>query len=1093
MSKLPLRSILFVTWLVASPFTAFAQQETATITGSVKDQSGAIVPKATVTVTNIQTNISIKTEADDAGFYIIPSLRPGDYSVTAETAGFPKIVRTGVTLQVAQVARIDLTVRAGQLTETVEVVGATPLLDTQTSSRGLVIDEKKIVELPLNGRDYNQLALLSPGVLPGTPRLASVNFKGVLNVNGNRTFNNVFLLDGVDNISYSNSFRGENVQLVQPSIEALQEFKIQTNAYSAEYGRSSGAVVNATIKSGTNRLRGSIYEFMRDDALDANNFFSNALNAPKPKRERNQFGAAVGGPLVRNKTFWFGDYEGLRDLEGVPRVRQLPTAAEKAGIFSTSVVDPFAAGRPEFPRNAQGQWVIPRERWDPVGAAIVALIPDPNVAGSTIYASTPVTDTRQDQFDVRIDHQFKTNLTFFGRFSFVDTLTFRPAPLLGLAEGSFNDAFGSNDNRSQGLALGATWTISPTLVGDIRFGYARGDYYTYPPNFGVDGAAQVGLKNVPNDPAIVGGVPKVNIQGFDAVGRHTSTPQFQTPRSWNPRATFSLSRGAHFFKFGAEFLHVQTRINDLNATVGRMNFENRFTNRAVGDLLLGLPSQLALTSYTVMDQGQDMQFYFVQDDYRLSPKLTANAGVRYEYANPPVERDDQFSNFDPTTGTMIFAKDGSTYERALIHPDRNNVAPRLGFTYTPWTRVVVRGGYGIFYTHTVRQGREGLLGFNPPYLVDNLLQTSVSGAAAVASAAPFRLVDGYPSGLLDPNALSPTVMRRGQDPNQRTPYIQQFNIGVQYELMPDIVLDVAYVGNKGTKLNGFRNLNQRAVITNPDGSQSAGARPYPALGDIQWMENRVSSTYNSLQMRLEKRFTQGLSGMVSYTLGEALTGAVDHISTSGGGAGIDTGVFREPQDAYNLDAERGPSEFDIRHRFVASYVWELPFGNGRRFGKDWSRAIDFVLGGWQVTGIHVLQSGLALTATLGGSTVLNIGGERRARPDLVGNPELPESERTLARWFNTDAFAAFSPSPRAFGNAGVGIMRGPGTANFDFTFAKNFRVDDHRSFQFRTELFNAFNHPNFGPPNIMRDSTGFGQILSAANARIVQFGLKFYF
>lgn len=1085
--------MLLVTWLCACPPTAFAQQETATITGSVRDASGAIVPRATVTVTNIQTNISVKTESDEAGFYVIPSLRPGEYSVSAESAGFPKIVRTGVTLQVAQVARIDLTLQAGQLTEVVEVVGATPLLDTQTSSRGLVIDEKKIVELPLNGRDYNQLALLSPGVLPGTPRLASVNFKGVLNVNGNRTFNNVFLLDGVDNISYSNSFRGENVQLVQPSIEALQEFKIQTNAYSAEFGRSSGAVVNATIKSGTNTLRGSVYEFLRDDALDANNFFSNALNAPKPKRERNQFGVAAGGPLIRNRTFWFGDYEGLRDLEGIPRVRQVPTAAEKAGLFSTAVVDPFAPGRPEFSRNAQGQWVIPQDRWDPVGAAIVALIPDPNVAGSTIYASTPVTDTRQDQFDVRIDHQFANNVTFFGRYSFVDTLTFRPAPLPGLGEGSFNDAFGSNDNRSQGLALGLTWTISPTVVGDIRFGYARGDYYTNPPNFGVDGAAQIGLRNVPNDPAIVGGVPKVNIQGFDAVGRHTSTPQFQTPRSWNPRATFSLSRGAHFIKFGAEFLHVQTRINDLNATIGRMNFENRFTNRAVGDLLLGLPSQLALTSYTVMDQGQDMQFYFIQDDYRLSPTLTANVGLRYEYANPPVERDNQFANFDPDTGTMVFATDGSTYDRALIEPDRNNVAPRVGFAYTPWSRMVVRGGYGVFYTHTVRQGREGLLGFNPPYLVDNLLQTSVTGAAAVASAAPFHLVNGYPSGLLDPNSLSPTVMRRGQDPDQRTPYIQQYNIGVQYELMTDLVLDVAYVGNKGTKLNGFRNLNQRAVITNANGSQSAGARPYPAFGDIQWMENRVSSSYNSLQMRLDKRFSNGLSGMVSYTWGEALTGAPDHISTSGGGAGIDTGVFREPQDANNLRAERGPAEFDVTHRFVASYIWELPVGRGRRFGKEWNGPMEFLLGGWQVSGIHVVQTGLALTATLGGSTVLNIGGERRARPNLVGNPVLPESERTLARWFNTDAFAAFSPAPQAFGNAGVGIMRGPGMANFDFTLAKNFRVNDRRSFQFRTEFFNAFNHPNFGPPNIARDSSGFGQILTAGNARIIQFGLKFYF
>src|SRR5687767_461512 len=1084
---------LLAVLLCALPAAVFAQQETATIAGTVTDATGAVVPHAVVIVTNVQTGISVRTEANDAGTYVVPSLRPGDYSIAVESQGFQKTVRTGVTLQVAQVARIDVTLQTGALTEAVEVVANTPLLDTLTSSRGSVIDQKKIVELPLNGRDYNQLALLSPGVLPGTPRLASVNFKGVLNVNGNRTFNNVFLLDGVDNISYSNSFRGENVQLVQPSIEALQEFKIQTNAYSAEFGRSSGAVVNATIKSGTNVVRGSVYEFVRNDRLDANNFFSNALGAPKPKRERNQFGAAVGGPLVRNKTFWFGDYEGLRDQEGVPRVRQVPTAAEKAGLFSSSVVDPFAAGRPAFPQNAQGQWVIPRNRWDPVGAAIVALIPDPNVPGSTIYASTPVTDTRQDQFDVRIDHLITNSLTFFGRYSFVDTLTFRPGPLPGLAEGSFNDAFGSNDNRSQGLALGLTWTISPSLVGDIRFGYARGDYYTYPPNFGIDGAAEVGLRNVPNDASIVGGVPKIQIQGFGAAGRHTSTPQFQTPRSWNPRATFSWNHGAHFIKFGAEFLHVATEINDLNATIGRMNFENRFTNLAVGDLLLGLPSQLALTSYTVMDQGQDMQFYFIQDDYRISPQLTANVGVRYEYATPPRERNNQFANFDPVSGTMVFATEGDTFERALIHPDRNNFAPRIGFAYNPAARWVVRGGYGVFYTHTVRQGREGLLGFNPPYLVDNLLQTGVTGAAAVASAAPFRLVQGYPSGLLNPNTLAPTVSRRAQDANQRTPYIQQYNIGVQYELMPDVVLDVAYVGNKGRKLNGFRNLNQRAVITNPDGSQSAGARPYPAFGDIQWMENRVSSSYDSLQLRLEKRFTNGLTGNVSYTLGEALSGAPDHISTSGGGAGIDTGVFREPQDGNNLRAEYGPTEFDIRHRFVMSYIWELPFGRGRHWGSGWNRAMDLAFGGWQVTGIHVLQSGLALTATLSGANVVNLGGERRARPNLVGEPELPESERTVERWFNTDAFAAFSPAPQAFGNAGVGIMRGPGLANFDFTLAKNFNLEQQRYFQFRTELFNAFNHPNFGPPNIARDSTGFGRILTAANARIIQFGLKFYF
>src|SRR5262247_496544 len=620
-------SILLIGLLtLCSPF-ALAQQETATITGEVRDANGSVVSKATITVTNVETNVSIKSETNDQGVYTVPSLKPGQYSITVEKAGFKKTVRSGVTLQVNQVAPLDVIMQVGELNTVVEIVEATTLLETQTSSRGSVIDQKKIVDLPLNGRDYNQLALLSPGVLPGTPRLASVNFKGVLNVNGNRTFNNVFLLDGVDNISYSNSFRGENVQLVQPSIEALQEFKIQTNAYSAEFGRSSGAVVNATIKSGTNNIHGSVYEFLRNDALDANNFFSNALRAPKPVRERNQFGGAVGGPLVKNRTFWFADYEGLRDQEGVPRVRLVPTAAEKAGLFSVPVVDPFAPGRTDFGKNPAGQWVIPQERWDPVSAAIVKLIPDPNVPGTTIFASTPVTSTRQDQFAVRADHQFASNITFFGRYSFVDTNTFRPSPLPGLAEGSFNDAFGANLNRSQGLAFGLTWTFSPSFVGDFRFGFARGNYFTNPPNFGVDGPAQIGLKNVPNDPAILGGVPKVNIQGFDAVGRHTSTPQFQTPRSLNPRASLSWTHGAHFVKFGGEFLHVQTRINDLNATIGRINFDNRFTNRAVGDLLLGLPSQLALTSFTVMDQGQNMQFYFIQDDYKITSKLTLNIGL----------------------------------------------------------------------------------------------------------------------------------------------------------------------------------------------------------------------------------------------------------------------------------------------------------------------------------------------------------------------------------------------------------------------------------------------------------------------------------
>jgi Carboxypeptidase regulatory-like domain len=1085
----PFLTVIVASFLLAS---GLAQTSTGILTGTVSDSTDAVLAGVRVTATSTDRNTSQYTVTNDVGSYVIPALIPGDYTISAGLAGFKRFTREGVTLQVNETVKIDIRLEIGAVEDMIRVTAAAPMLETETGSRGSVIDQQKMLELPLNGRDYNQLALLSPGVLPGTPRLLSANFKGAINVNGNRVFNNTFLLDGVDNVSYSSSFRGDNAQIIQPSVETLQEFKIQTNGYSAEFGRSSGAVINATTRSGSNSLRGSVYEFLRNDALDANNFFSNAFGSPKPVRKRNQFGGAVGGPLIHDKAFWFADYEGLREREGVPYTRVVPTALEKAGLFNTPVVDPFTPGRAEFDRNAAGLWVIPRDRWDPVAANIVGLIPDPNVPGTNILASTPINRTRSDQFDVRIDHKLLNNSWLFARYSFGDSTIFRPAPLPGLAEGSFSDTFGSTQNRSQGLAVGFTRMFSPLFVADFRLGWTRGDYFSYPPNFGVDGPALVGLNNVPNDQRIVGGLPKILFQEYDAIGRHTSTPQSQTPRTWNPRTTLSLHQGKHFLKFGFEFLHARTEINDLSATIGAMGFVNRFTGRSLGDFLLGLPSQLALTSLTLVDQTQRMYFSFVQDDFKLSPTLTLNVGLRYEYATPPVVRDNRLANFDPATETMILAKGGSTFDRSLIHPDRNDWAPRSGFSYSPRSGWVVRGAYGVFYSHTVRQGREGMLGFNPPFLVDNLILSNAFGPSAVASAAVFRLRDGYPQGLLT-NATSPFLLRRGQDPNQRSPYIQQFNFGIQRQLARDLLLDVAYVGNKGTKLPGFRNLNTPAVITNPNGTQSAGLRPYLNLGDIQWMENRALSNYNALQLGLEKRFSGGLSASASYTWGKALTDSPDHLSTSAPPPSLDTGVYRVPQNANNLRAERGPAEFDVNHRFVASYVYELPWGRNRHWGRSWSAAVAHVLGGWQLSGIHVLQSGLPLTAVLAGSTALNLGSERVARPNLVGDPNLPGSQQTVDHWFNTKAFALPGPAPQAFGNAGVGIVRGPGISNFDFSLSKNINFDESRFIQFRTEFFNAFNHTNFNQPDIRADASTFGRILSASSARIIQFRLKAVF
>jgi hypothetical protein len=1070
-----------------------AQTPAATLVGSVQDQTGAVLRNATVTVTDLDRGTSQVTRSDETGNFALTALRPSRYSIVAELAGFRKYVQEGISLQVSDVVHVDIRLAVGSIEETMQVQTDMPIVETATSSRGSVIDQQRILDLPLNGRDYNQLALLSPGVLQPTPRLGILNFKGAMNMNGNRAFSNGFVLDGVDNVSYSSSYRGENAQVIQPSVEALQEFRILTNAYSAEFGNASGGVITATVRSGSNAVHGSVYEFLRNDALDANNFFSNAFGSEKPIRQRNQFGAAAGGPLVRNRTFWFANYEGLRGREGAPQSRAVPSALEKAGIFNTPVFDPYAPGKPLFSQNASGQWVIPPDRWDSVAARIVGLIPDPNVPGTNIYASTPVTRTRSDQFDVRIDHQIAPGTQLFGRYSFVDSNVFRPAPLPGLAEGSYSDAFGSSDNRSQGGAVGLTRIFSSSFVGDFRVGWTRGDYATAPPNAGVDGPAVVGLTNVPSDPGIVGGLPKIGLQGYDAIGRHTSTPQFQTPQTWNLRSTFSVHHGKHLVKFGAEYLGVRTRINDLTAPIGAMSFVGVFSGSSVGDLLLGLPSVLALTSYSVIDQSQRLYSGFVQDDYRVTQSLTLNLGLRYEYGTPPVEKNNRFANFDPVSGSMQLAKDGSVFDRSLIHPDRNNWAPRVGFSYAPLPGWAIRGAYGVFYSQRVRQGREGMLGFNPPHLVDNLIISPVFGPTAVASAAVFQLANGYPQGLLNPAFLSPFVYRRAQDPNQRTPYVQQFTLGVQRELLPNLLLDIAYVGTKGTKLPGLRNINASSVIVNANGTQSAGPRPYFGFGDIQWMENRAFSNYNSLQIGLEKRFSGGLSALASYTWGKAIADSADHLSTSLVGPGIDTGVFSVPQNPRDLRAERGPAEFDVTHRLVASYTFELPWGRNRRWGQFRNSALDLLLGNWQVSGIQVLQSGLPLTVTLGGPTVLNLGSDRVGRPDLIGDPELPGSQRTVERWFNTDAFTIPGPPPQAFGNSGVGVVRGPGLAKFDFSLAKKIALDESRYFQFRTELFNAFNHPAFGPPDIRRESSTFGRILSAGDARIIQFALKLHF
>ncbi len=1111
--------------LLVLPAILPAQSELATLTGTVGDPSGAVIGGASVKVTHEATNLSASAVSNESGRYFIPSLRPGVYTISASHAGFKTRVHSGVTLQVNQTAMLDLKLDVGDVAEQVTVAGEAPLLETQTSGRGSVIDQKKIVELPLNGRDYNQLALLSPGVLMATPRLQSIGFKGAFNVNGNRAFHNAFLLDGVDNTSYSNSFRGGNVQVVQPSIEALQEFKIQTNAYSAEFGRSSGALINAVIRSGTNTLHGSGYEFHRNDDLDAANFFSNKAGAPKPFRLRNQIGGTLGGPIIRNKSFLFGDYEGLRDRAGTVRFTSVPQAAWREGRFTVPIANPLNpndSGQ-DFRRPATADcndrsgncWIIPANLIDPVGKKVIDVSPNPNtgVPGQVDnnYVHVPIERNRTDQFDVRFDHSLNDKITLFSRYSFSDTELFKPAPRPGLAEGSFNDTFGAAQWRSQQVAAGGTWVVSPTKVVEIRYGYSRGNFFQTPPNFGSGCPDKlIGLKGAPTDESVCGGIPVMDFPGGNLrrIGRTTSVPQFQTPRSWTYRTSLASVRGNHAFKFGGELIGLETGIRDVSSLLGRFNYTGRFTNQngqwqgALADLLLGFPTRYQQDSNTVFNQFQKLYALYAQDDWKVSSKLTMNLGLRYEFSTPPRERGFLWSNINQETRAFELAKKGGLFQEALIRPDYNNFAPRIGIAWTPVSRTVLRLAYGIFFNHSNRQGREGLLGFNLPFIVQ--ADANIGGSQNLKAAdAIFRLQDGVPAGFVDIRRVNQrTVGRKAQDMGQRTTYVQQWNFSIQREVLRDLLFEIAYVGNKGAKLAAFRNLNQRAFTFNAAGAPVVGAFPLAGEGfegEIQLLENLGISNYHSLQGRLEKRFARGLSALVSYTWGKALTNSVDHLSTSGAGNGVDVGAERRPQNGPDRRSEYGPAEFDVKHRFVASAVWEIPYGKGRPFGSGIARGLEAVLGGWDFSPIFTAQTGLALTITQ--AEVLNLSGERRSRPNRLADGALPEGQRTVDRWFDTNAFRilravagqdGFVPN-QAFGNSGIGILRAPGLVNVDFNLSKNFKLCERHSLQFRGELFNAFNRANFSVPGV-EASSGFGQIVgTSTEARIIQFALKYRF
>ncbi len=916
------RLILPAALLLFAPLITHAQTDTGSLTGIVTDPSGDVVTHAAVTVLNRDTNISSATTTNDSGQYFVPGMRPGSYNISVVHPGFSHTTREDVVLQVGQTARIDLSLTIGAITDFVQVVGEAPLIESETSDRGIVVDSRKIQELPLNGRDYNQLAQLAPGVLFQTPRLSAQSFKGGFSANGNRVFMNAFQLDGLDNTSYAESYRGLNMQALQPSVDALQEFKIQTNGYSAEFGRSAGAVINAVIRSGTNDIHGSAFEFHRDQHLDAANFFANSTGTAKPFHLRNQFGGTLGGPIHKNKTFIFGDYEGLRDDTSSIQISSVPQTAWAQGLFNVPIFNPYdpkdkgtdfqQAAQPGCNDGKGSCWVIPASLIDPISQKVLGFNPAPNTGApgqlDNNYVSDPTAGNQTNQFDIRVDHTVSSKINLFGRYSLVNTHQFSPPPRAGLSEGSQSDAYGTSQNRTHSIAAGLTWTLTPHLISETRFGYNNGAYYQEPPLFGSGCPDKlIGLQGSVTDPSVCGGLPVFSLPGSSLrkIGRSTSVPAFNTPQTYDFRQSFSWVRGAHAFKTGVEYEYMTVGISDNGSTLGSFSFSGRFAGSngtyqgGVADLLLGFPTGYSQDSNSIYDRYQDSYSIYGQDDWKVTSKLTLNYGLRWDFITPPREAHNQWQQLDLATHTLIAAKDGSLYSQALVYPNYHNFAPRIGFAWTPASHWVVRSAFGLFYNLTDRTGREGLMGYNYPFAINS--SSTITGSGTLFSTnALFQLQNGIPASLTSPSLINPaTVAHQYEEEHQKTGYVEQWNFTLQRELMKDLLVDVAYVGNRGIHLPTFRDVNQNVVTFNPTtGAPIVGAKPlasYGLNGQIEYMEFQGYSNYNSLQGRLEKRFSRGLSSLTSFTWGKSLADATDQLA-SGGDATTYQGAKRGPQN-----------------------------------------------------------------------------------------------------------------------------------------------------------------------------------------------------
>jgi Carboxypeptidase regulatory-like domain/TonB dependent receptor-like, beta-barrel len=1124
-----------------------AQKDTGSIAGTVKDTSGALVAGAKVTVVDVDRGLAFTTATSDVGEYVAGPLRVGNYTVTVEQTGFKKAVSVPVALDVQQRVVVNVTMEVGQVSERVEVSGAAPLLETETSGLGQVIDNKRVANLPLNGRNFAQLALLTAGTAPSEPGSRDEGGFG-FSANGARSLQNNFLLDGVDNNSNLPDLLNETNYVIQPSVEALEEFKVQTNAYSAEFGRGNGAIINATIRSGTNGFHGSAYEFLRNEKLDAKNFFDPA-DQPIAPYKQNQFGVTFGGPIIRNRTFFFVDYEGLRIRQAQTITSTVPTLEQRGGDFSsqidysqpvgtdclghTTYVGEIFNARLAGANGLCGQAfqydgagkplnIIPTNMLDSLAVAFTNLFPLPNVDGLGFnFVSNPVRSESRNNFDVRIDQKISDKDYGFFRFSYEDQPSNIPGPFFSTNGDGGGFFSGVEDNAYRSVALSWTHLFHPALTNEFRVGYNRVNSQRLQQNADKTSADLLGIPGgVPGIPegSDNGGLPQITFSDISQIGSPTFLPSHEIQNTFNFLDNLTWVRGKHSWKFGTEIRTEEFTIFQPAAPRGTLDFSSVFTDNpdpaalftggsGFASFLVGLSDGGSINNLHNIDYHRPTFAFYAQDDWKVTSKLTLNLGLRYEVFATIKERHNQQATFDLSTASLIVPKGlnvqltptiasiiplNATGTDGLISPDLNNFAPRIGLAYQVTDKLVVRSGYGIFYGgNEAGPWSNPSMGFNPPFFTIENFNTQCGNAAANPTTVDCSIpglsnfAGGFPAdSLVDPN----TPFLFSLNPHLVTPYMQQWHLSTQYQLPSNTVLEIGYAGSKGTKQYLFFNANQATPTDDPN-ADFASRRPIPQIdGFIAEIQSEGRSRYDSLQVRAEKRFSHGLTFLAAWTWAHSL----DLASSADLGAqnGGDFRFHLAPQ------WEHANSDFDIRHRFVFSYLYELPFGRGKRFLSDASGLVNQIAGGWQFGGITTLSKGNWFTITDGNASFANSDGQQR--PDLIGDPNTTPC--VPGTFFNTCAFG--DPALGSFGNLGRNTLRGPGYQVWDFSLFKNFHITEKIKLEFRSEFFNVFNHPNLqfaksGPQNSINTTTfgtpEFGFLTAARDPRQIQFALKLSF